>query len=339
MLRSAPAATLLAGALAGLAVAFRPEIGLAAVLGLWWQARSMRPVLVAAGAAFVALLPFFAVAPGDMADQVVGFLGIQHLQRLPFPLAPHTSDPNKVFERLFPAILVVSCAVWGVWAAARRALHPALPLALVGLAYLAGRADEFHWVPLSVALAILLGCAAAREPGRLRIPLLAALALIALNGIERRGGQLLHPPALVAVPGPAGDGVQTDPADARALGALLAAVNRAAPPGAPVFVADPRHDLVRVGDPALYAILDRRNPTRYDVMQPGVVTTAKVQREIVSDLERTHALVVRWLDPTASQPEPNGAGRSSGVGLLDHYLATRYAPRARFGPYELLEVR
>ena len=78
---------------------------------------------------------------------------------------------------------------------------------------------------------------------------------------------------------------------------------------------------------------------RYDVMQPGVVTTAPVQREMVADLRRAApALVVRWLDPTASRPEPNGAGRSSGVRILDSYLATAYRPVARFGDYQLLSA-
>ena len=55
------------------------------------------------------------------------------------------------------------------------------------------------------------------------------LALIAVHGVERRAGQLLHPPALAAVPSPVGDGVRTDPADARSLAALereIAALTR-----------------------------------------------------------------------------------------------------------------
>ena len=53
------------------------------------------------------------------------------------------------------------------------------------------------------------------------------------------------------------------------------------PPGHPIFVANPRFDLVNVGNPLVYVLVGRPNPTRYDVMQPGVVTTAPVQREIV----------------------------------------------------------
>jgi hypothetical protein len=65
-----------------------------------------------------------------------------------------------------------------------------------------------------------------------------------------------------------------------------------------------------------------------------------VQREIVAALERTRTpLVVRWTDPVTAAPEPNAAGRSSGVRLLDAYLDRRYAPAGRFGAFLLLERR
>jgi hypothetical protein len=142
---------------------------------------------------------------------------------------------------------------------------------------------------------------------------------------------------MAAVPGPAGDGVQTDAADARDLGALERAVARLTRPGEPIFVADPRHDVVHVGDPLLYTILDHPNPTRYDVMQPGLVTTASVQREIVDSLERAHTrVVIRWLDPRALASEGNGSDRSSHVFILDRYLAAHFRPVARYGVYQVL---
>jgi hypothetical protein len=105
-----------------------------------------------------------------------------------------------------------------------------------------------------------------------------------------------------------------------------------------VFVANPRFDLVHAGDPLLNVILDRPNPTRYDVMQPGVVTTAKVQREMVRELGSTR-LVVVWHDPRATLREDNPAGRSSGVHILDAYLRTAFRPVARFGEYEVRRRR
>ena len=68
-----------------------------------------------------------------------------------------------------------------------------------------------------------------------------------------------------------------------------------------------------------------------------MVTSAPVQREIVRDLERTRPrVVVRWTDPLTAAPEPNAAGRSSGVRLLDDYLARAYAPGPRYGTLRML---
>jgi hypothetical protein len=331
-----------AGALCGLAVAFRPEIGIAGAVAVALAGGGWRSLAPAAGVAVVTLLPFFVVAPGDMWDDTVGFLAIQGDQRLPLPVNPSGIgfDPNKLLEFWFPLILVLATALWAAWAALRRPRWalPAVPLLLVGLAYLLGRPDEFHLIPLSVLLAVTIAIAAATERTRaIQVVLVLALVVLAAYGLERRYGQLAHPPDLAKVPGPAGDGVQTTTQDAAALTGLLAAINRDSCPGAPILVAPPQFDQVTVGDPLLYVIADRTNPTRYDVMQPGVVTTAKVQREMIADLERAQpAVVVRWLDPRAQHHEPNKSGESSGVHLLDDWIAQNYASPQRFGTYELL---
>ncbi len=340
-----------AGVLAGLAILFRIEIGVAAVIGVAVVAPPGRRAMAAGVGLLVGALvlaPFFAVAPADMVDDTIGFLGKQHLQRLPFPLDfGGPVRPSKLIEFYLPLILVIGSAAWLAAALLRsggalaRWTLALVPLAVVGLAYLLARTDEFHLLPLAAVLPVLLAlsCGAeARMP--VRLALVSIVVLIALHGLDRQAGQILHPPALADVPSAAGDGVQTSPSDARALAGLLADVHRLTRPGHPVFVADPRHDLVRVGDPLLYVILDRPNPTRYDVMQPGVVTTAAVQREIVRSLQRSRtAVVVRWLDPTASRPEPNGAGRSSGVHVLDSFLTSAFSPQARFGYYQVLVRR
>lgn len=330
---------LLAGALCGVAVVFRPEIGVAGALAVALVGGGWAALAVAVAVAAAALLPFFAAAPGEMLDDTVGFLGVQDLQRLPLDVTPDTADPNKLLEQLFPAILVAATALWAAWAAVRRPRWalPAVPLLAVGLLYLLGRPDEFHLVPLAVLLAIALALAAAGEGAAIvRGALIAALVLIALHGLERRAGQLMNPPALADVPSPVADGVQTADADAAALGALLPRIHALAPAGRPIFVAPPRFDKVSVGDPLLYVLAQRPNPTRYDVIQPGIATTAEVQREIVDDLERARpAVLVRWLDPRAAADEPNGSSRSSGVHLLDRYLARTYEPVGRFGAYRL----
>jgi hypothetical protein len=355
-LLAARRAPLAAGALAGLAIAFRPEIGVAGAIGAALEARRAGanvgaasdarptgPARVAVAAAVVAVLalaPFAIVAGGDMADQVVGFASVQDLQRLPFPLDYDGGlDLNKLLEFYLPAILVAGSALWAVWALVRRDGAPLAPLVAVGLAYLLARTDEFHLVPLSVGLAVALACAAGRESsGPLRAALGVALALVALHGLERRVGQARHPPALAAIPAEAADGVRTAPADAAALRALIPYVRARAPGGAPVLVAPPRYDRVRVGDPMLNVLLDRPNPTRYDVVQPGIVTTAKVQDEMARDLPAA-PVVVRWLAPEAREREPNGSAQSSGVFVLDRAIARGYRRAARFGDYLVLVRR
>lgn len=353
----------LAGAIAGLACLFRLELGIAAIIGVELEAppgSRARAAIAAIACALVTLLPFFVAAPGAMLHDTLGFYGIQGLQRLPFPLDFHGPvRPSKLIEFYIPLILVVGLALWALSTAvrfraaggrnvARRALAEReldvralslFPLAAVALVYLLGRADEFHLVPLAAVLPVMLALAAAAAGSSraLRGAMLLVLALIALHGLDRQAGQLLHPPNMAAVPGPAGDGVETDVADARALAALERVLQAITRPREPIFVANPRHDLVHAGDPLLYVILGHPNATRYDVMQPGIVTTAAVQREIVSSLERAHTrVVVRWLDPRASLAEPNGSARSSGVHILDRYLATHFRPSARFGVYQLL---
>jgi hypothetical protein len=329
----APRNAIGAGALAGLACFFRPEIGVACAAGAMIDSDSrLRIALSAFVVAAVSLVPFLIASGGDMLDQTVGFVDEQRLQRLPFPFVPHVGlDPNKLLEFWMPLILVLGCVAWLVCGRRRWALAP---LAFVGLGYLLARADEFHLVPLSVALAVMLACSASARTGAARIVLGVLLALIAAHGVERQIGRIVHKPALAAVPGGVGDGVRTDAADARALRSLVPYVRARVARGGPVFVANPRFDLVHAGNPLLNVILDRQNPTRYDVMQPGVVTTAKVQREMVRELAGTN-LVVVWHDPRATLREDNGAGRSSGVHILDDYLRTRFRPAARFGVYEV----
>jgi hypothetical protein len=333
----------LAGALAGVAFAFRFELGLATVAAVLILTPSRRALVAAAAGAVLPLVPFLITSPGALWHDTFGFYGIQDLQRLPFPLgSPGSAKPNKLLEYYLPAILVAGAAVYGarVLVARDRFALALVPLVAVSLAYLLGRTDEFHLIPLSAVLPVALGARYARRGQIPRIERTATLAaalvvaLIALHGLDRRAESLIHPGGGAAVPGPAADGVQTTAADAAQLRGLYAAVRRLTRPGEPIFVADPRHDRVTAGDPLLYVILGHPNPTRYDVMQPGLITTASVQREIIGELTRTR-VVVRWLDPRAEAAAPRVAGSH----VLDRYLARRFSPRQRFGVYQLLERR
>ncbi len=228
----------LAGLLSGLAFCFRFEVGVAAIFAVVVLAdergERWRALAAGAAAAVVPMLPFVIVAPGALWHDNVGFLSIQSLQRLPFPLSYSGSlKPNKLLEFYVPLILVIGCAVWAVRSvpAPSRWALALLPLMLVSLAYLLGRTDEFHLVPLAAVLPVALAAPApdagsssygrtTRSPGSRagassalgRAAALAALAvtaLIALSGLDRQSELLIHPLDGAAVPGPAADGVQT----------------------------------------------------------------------------------------------------------------------------------
>ena len=367
-----------AGVLAGVAFAFRFDLGVAAAVGVALVAAGRhrgvapaatdrprgaprpaaaafdRPAALCATAAAAAtavllMAPFALAAPGDFWDQTVGFaLDEQSLQRLPLPGAYDGAfEPNKILSFYLPYVLMGGLALWLVIAAATRAparLWAAFPLALAGLGYLLARADEFHLVPLAAVLPVLLAGEAARQwlAGRRPVGLALALplVLVAVHGLDRNRIELVSGPPLDRIHLDVADGVRAPRDEARALEQLVRYVRERIPPGRPVFVANPRHDLVRAGNPLVYVLTGRPNPTRYDVMQPGVVTTEAVQREIVRDLRTSPTgLVVRWLSPLASEAEPNGAGRSSGVRILDRYIARNSMEVERFGDYAVLGPR
>lgn len=251
----------------------------------------------------------------------------------------------------------------------RRERWPQVATAILALgmaSYLLVRPDFFHTPPLGI-LVLVLGSWALAEAwplarsrrstgrdgsgaaaGRRRPAAAAALAFAALaslgaawvmvDGVEHRIRGATDDFAGLDLP--VADGVRVEPAQRPSLRAAVRYVEARVPPGRPIYVASRRADLVTAGAPLFYTLAQRENPTRYDIQAPGVVTTAPVQREIIGDLERTRPpLVVRWTDPSTAAPEPNRAGESSGVRLLDAYLARAYAPAARFGEWSVLRRR
>jgi hypothetical protein len=47
---------------------------------------------------------------------------------------------------------------------------------------------------------------------------------------------------------------------------------------------------------------------------------------------------VRWDSPTTAAPEPNRSGRSSGVRILDRYIADNYQQSVRYGDWIVLSA-
>ena len=289
-------------------------------------------------------------------------------QRLPFPFVYdgplNVSSPggfvSDTLENLLlfyvPLVLVLGLAASLAALALRWRRLDAVEIAtavfaVVMLQYLLARADEFHTAPLAVMVAILGAWAIGRRaeaPDIARagpavvaataVVAAAALGYSAVVGADRRVRAVTAPTTPIA--SPAADGVRAGAAHEEGLNDVLRFLRRRTEPGEPIYVATRRADLVTAGNPLLYVLAGRPNPTAYDIQAPGVVTSAPVQREIIADLRRADVrYVVRDTSPITAADEPSRAGESSGVRLLDEELRRAYAPIRRFGPFVVLERR
>ena len=340
-----------AGALAGVAAFWRIEFAAYLCLGILLAHPRAVFALTAAGVAAALYLPIVALAgPGTSFDLLIRYpvADFGDYQSLPFPLRYDgplntsslggflSDSAENLLVHFLPLVLVAGLAAGLIAAGLTRErwrIAPAV-FALGMLHYLIARADVFHTAPLTVMVAVLAAWAAAR------LTVLAVVALVALGytvveGLDRVWLTLREDTVALELPGAAG--IRVPPATARDVTATVRAVQARTAPGEPIYVATRRADRVTAGDPLLYVLARRPNPTRYDIQAPGVVTSAPVQREIVGDLERARpAVVVRDTSPVTAAPEPNAAGRSSGVRLLDDYLAAAYRPLERHGDLVVL---
>jgi hypothetical protein len=131
--------------------------------------------------------------------------------------------------------------------------------------------------------------------------------------------------------------VQARPIDAAALPRVVPVVQQRVPPGQPIYVAPRRSDLVTINDPLLYVLTERPNVLHQDF---ALQTSAEQQRRIVAQLAAARPrVVIRWLDPISSKPEPNRRGTPSGAHELDDWLAAHYRVLETDGLYAVLAPR
>lgn len=342
-----------------------------AVGGGPWRSRALTMARFAASGLLVAALLYVPVVAaaglGPSWRLLVRYplVDFSAYQSLPFPLhydgllntsslGGFLADSAESILHFYLPLALVAGAIGVVLVLVPRARGPRLPrlvavpvFAAGMLAYLLVRADLFHTAPLAVMFCVLASWALAGLRSRVgtRRLLLApgivvagALVWVLAEGIERRVRGLTETTVPLALP--VADGVRVIPPRAPPLERAVRFLRARVGPGRPIYVATRRSDLVTSGDPLFYVLAGRTNPTRYDIAAPGVLTTAPVQREIVVDLRRARpALVVRFTDRVTALPEPDRAGRSSGVRILDRFLARAYRPTARFGPYLILVRR
>jgi hypothetical protein len=108
-------------------------------------------------------------------------------------------------------------------------------------------------------------------------------------------------------------------------------VDRVASQNESIFMGLTSHDRTRVNDSRLSWMMPRRLASRYLEIEPGIITSESVQREVVQSL-RTG---VRWLvlqdtasTGTARYPYPQAT-------VLDQYIAANYERAASFGQFHV----
>ncbi len=221
----------------------------------------------------------------------------------------------------------------------RAALAGALVLGAGMLLYFLGRADDSHQQPLVAAACVAAPLAATRAPWPRAVRLMAGglLAALLVAGVANRASALLLPPPLERVTLPGVPGIAVPPDEARALPRLVREVRRLVPAGEPIYVAPRRSDRVTLTAPLIHVLARRPNVLDRDVVLLG---RAAEQRRVVAALRRARPrVVVRWLDPASSRPEPNERGRGGGARILDRHLSAAYRPAGRYGAYAILRRR
>lgn len=98
-----------------------------------------------------------------------------------------------------------------------------------------------------------------------------------------------------------------------------------------LFVGAGRHDKIFANNILFYFLANRRPATKWHHFDPGLQTSAEIQREIITELETKRPPVVVLDLGFDSIQEPNASAQSSGVVLLDQYLHAKYREQRRFG--------
>jgi hypothetical protein len=109
-------------------------------------------------------------------------------------------------------------------------------------------------------------------------------------------------------------------------------------PQDPVFVGLSGHDRIFGNNMLIYFVLNRPSATKWHHFDPGLQTSAPIQRLMINELRGARPsliVLVKWGELT----DPNESSLSSGVTLLDDYIRHAYEPVATFGANTILRMR
>ena len=107
-------------------------------------------------------------------------------------------------------------------------------------------------------------------------------------------------------------------------------INQTVPKTEKIFVGNYFHDRILLNDLMFYFLTGRDACTKYYELHPGIATTAKVQKEIITEF---HDKDVKYLILCENNEfvEPNESSVSSGVFILDNFIHKNYYLFKQFG--------
>lgn len=125
------------------------------------------------------------------------------------------------------------------------------------------------------------------------------------------------------------------------LAGLTQYVNEHVPRDQALFVGLNRHDVIIIGNVMIYFVLDRPIAIRYHELHPAIADTARVQQEIIADLEHKNVSVL-ILKPIFSDDKLDRTKSfflknlpKVGATDLDRFIRENYESVQRFGAYTI----
>lgn len=106
-----------------------------------------------------------------------------------------------------------------------------------------------------------------------------------------------------------------------------------------IYVGVGRHDKIFINAVAFYFFSERQPVTKWYELHPGIQTQARIQAEMISEMENNPPKMIILDERWDKVEEPNLSKTSSGVNLLDDYLKNKYAEKIRFGPIRILAYK
>jgi hypothetical protein len=105
------------------------------------------------------------------------------------------------------------------------------------------------------------------------------------------------------------------------------------------FSGVPEHDRIYANDMLIYFATQRMPATRWAHFDPGLQNSYAVQAEMTRELDASAPPYIVLSRETELTREPNDSSKSTGVKLLDDYIANKYEPVLKFRKISIWQRR